>query len=85
MLGLRSTLDFRLFLHFFFLYVCTHVCGYVCLAMHVEPKIDIGIILYCSYTLVFKAGPLNQTQSTLIWLILLVSLLWGSRLCLLGL
>lgn len=50
-----------------------HVCGYACLAMYMEPKVDIGIILYCSYALV-KAGPLNQTQSTLIWLILLVSL-----------
>lgn len=51
-----------------------HVCGYACLAMHVQPKVDNGIILYCFYTLVFKAGPLSQTQSTLIRLILLVSL-----------
>lgn len=76
---------FQIISPFFVLCMCMHVCGYACLAMRVEPKVDNGIILYCSCTLVFKAGPLNQTQSTLIWLILLVSLLWGSRLCLLGL
>lgn len=65
--------EFQIISPFFSLCVCMHVCGYACLAMHVEPKVDNGII-YCFYTLVFKAGPLNQTQSTLIRLILLVSL-----------
>lgn len=64
--------EFQIISHFCFL-----MCVHTCVEVHVFG-------LYCSYALVFKAGPLNHTQSTLMWLILLVSLLWGSRLCLLG-
>lgn len=76
---------------FMCVYACLCYAGFcMCVGMQVwpcmwNPRLILGIILYCSYTLFFKARSFNQTQSSLIWLVLLVSLLWGSCLCLLGL
>jgi hypothetical protein len=56
---------------------CLHVCGHKCSKCTWRPEVDIRNLPGSHSTLFLEAGLVNQTQSSLIWLILLASLLWN--------
>lgn len=62
------------------LFICIHMC------LHVETR-DSHEPVTCSSILFIQTGPLNQTQTSPMWLLCLASLLWHPlvSLCLLGL
>lgn len=77
---------FSLFVGQWYTYMYINVC--MCIATLQcawAPRLTCGTLLNCFFTLFLEAGFLSQTQSLLIWLVWLASLLWGPRLWLQGL
>lgn len=62
-----------MFVCMYVLPVCGHICARVCVGL----RLMSGINIIHSSTLFIEAGSLSQTQSLLIWLVVLLCLLWG--------
>lgn len=70
-MGSVRELIFFLF-HGCWVHVCTYMYEHVCGVLRLMLE-----IFNCSSTLITEARSLNQTQSSLIWLVLLVGMFWG--------